>query len=100
MSTTPPASPAAVRHDPGAHRFTLATDAGPAVLAYEPDGDRVVFTHTVVPEPAKGRGVGSALVRGALAEARARGWAVVPRCPFVAAYLDAHPAERDVVAPT
>ena len=64
-----------VRHDPAAHRFTLATEDGDAVLAYEPAGDvdgraRVVFTHTVVPEAAGGQGVGSRLVRAALAQAR------------------------------
>lgn len=87
-----------VRHDPAAHRFTLATEDGDAVLAYEPAGDvdgraRVVFTHTVVPEAAGGQGVGSRLVRAALAQARESGWVVVPQCPFVAAYLDRHPDE-------
>ncbi len=88
----------AVRHDADVHRFTLATDVGEAVLAYEPHGDRVVFAHTVVPEAAEGQGVGTRLVAGALAEARALGWTVVPQCPFVAAYLEAHPADRDVLA--
>ena len=87
-----------VRHDPDGHRFTLATGAGEAVLTYEPHGDRVVFAHTVVPDAAEGQGVGTRLVAGALAAARARGWAVVPQCPFVAAYLESHPDDRDVLA--
>lgn len=98
MSQIPPTGPDAVRHDPGASRFTLTTDAGDAVLAYERRGERVAFTHTVVPEAARGQGVGERLVRGALAEARASGWTVVPECPFVAAYLDGHPADRDLLA--
>ena len=84
-----------VQHDEPGHRFTLATDAGDeAELVYllGPDG-RAVFVHTVVPEAAEGQGVGSRLVRGALAEARRLGWTVVPQCPFVAAYLDRHPED-------
>lgn len=80
-----------VHHDADAHRFTLATDAGDAVLQYTLDGDRATFTHTAVPEKAEGQGVGSRLVRGALDAAREAGWTVVPQCPFVAAYLERHP---------
>lgn len=98
MSQIPPAGPDAVRHDPGASRFTLATEAGDAVLAYERRGERVAFTHTVVPEAARGQGVGERLVRGALAEARAGGWTVVPECPFVAAYVAEHGGYEDVIA--
>ena len=88
-----------VHHDADAHRFTLATDAGDAVLEYDLDGDRATFTHTAVPEAAEGQGVGSRLVRGALDAARDAGWTVVPECPFVAAYLDRHPeAGAGVVA--
>ena len=93
-----------VRHDATAHRFTLATgpaEAGSpdAVLAYEVDGDRVVFAHTVVPDEARGQGAGTRLVEAAVAHARAQRWAVVPKCPFVAAYMAEHPEARDVLAP-
>lgn len=101
MSHAPPAE--SVRHDPAARRFTLATTHGDAVLTYEQAGDvdgraRVVFAHTVVPAEAEGEGVGSRLVRGALAQARESGWAVVPQCPFVAAYLERHPDTGTVLA--
>ena len=85
-----------VQHDAAARHFTLDTDAGPATLTYEMDADgRAVFSHTIVPEAVEGQGVGSRLVRGALAEAREQGWTVVPQCPFVAAYLERHPDEGD-----
>ena len=73
------------------HRFELPTDAGPAVAAYELAGDTIIFTHTVVPPEAEGHGVGSRLIAGALADAKARGLKVVPQCPFVQAYLERHP---------
>ena len=75
------------------YRFELATDAGPAVAAYELDGDTITFTHTVVPPEVEGHGVGGRLIAGALAEVRARGLKVVPLCGFVQAYLERHPEE-------
>ena len=75
----------------GERRYELSTEAGPAVAAYDLDGDTITFTHTVVPPEAEGHGVGSRLIAGALADAKARGLKVVPQCPFVAAYLQKHP---------
>jgi predicted GNAT family acetyltransferase len=37
------------------------------------------------------------LVKTALDHARSLGVNVIPRCPFVAAYLRRHPAEQDLV---
>lgn len=87
-----------VTHDTAAHRFELATDAGPAFAAYTREGDVLTFTHTVVPPEAEGHGVGSRLLAGALAQVRAAGLRVVPRCPFVAAYVERHPEWRDLLA--
>lgn len=72
-------------------RFELQTEAGPAIAAYERHGDVITFTHTAVPEQAEGQGVGSRLVKGALAQVRSEGLRVVPACSFVAAYLQRHP---------
>jgi hypothetical protein len=73
------------------HRFELATDAGPAVAEYVLSGGTITFTHTVVPREAEGKGVGSKLIAGALADVAARGLKVVPQCAFVGAYLKRHP---------
>ena len=42
------------------------------------------------------RGLGTALVTGALDDARARGLRVVPLCPFVDAFMRRHPEYADV----
>jgi uncharacterized protein len=47
---------------------------------------------------ARGRGLASQLVAGALENVRARGLKVVPRCPFVRAYIARHPEYRDLLA--
>lgn len=77
--------------------FTLDTDGGRAVAAYQREGDVIVFTHTVVPARLEGRGVGTRLVRGALDSARDQGLRVVAQCSFVAAYIDKHPEYRTLL---
>ena len=75
----------------GESRFELPTDFGPAIAAYQLDGDTITFTHTIVPEEVEGHGVGSRLIAAALADVRERGLKVVPQCAFVRAYLARHP---------
>ena len=88
-----------VEHDEGRQRFYSRLSEGEAYLSYEQEQDGTLdLQHTVVPEPARGRGVGESLVRAALAHARERGVRIVPSCPFVAAYLTEHPDERGLVA--
>jgi predicted GNAT family acetyltransferase len=58
----------------------------------------MTFTHTEVPAPLRGRGLGSQMMRGVLQDVRAQGLKVVPRCPFVASYIDRHPEFADLLA--
>jgi predicted GNAT family acetyltransferase len=58
--------------------------------AYRERPGLIAFMHTEVDPRFEGRGVGSSLVAGALEDARARGLAVLPFCPFVNAYLERH----------
>lgn len=94
-----PTGDADVVDRPGEHRYELRADGrvvGAAV--YRRLGDRVVFTHTEVPESVGGRGLGSRLVRAALDDVRQQGAHVVPRCPFVAGWIRRHPDYSDLVA--
>ncbi len=59
--------------------------------AYQRSDEDVVFTHTVVDDAFEGRGVGSALARAGLDAAREAGVRVVPRCSFIAGYVERHP---------
>ncbi len=88
----------AVRHEPARKRFVAAVEGGEAEVAYlRPVTGVVAFVHTEVPEEAEGRGVGSALAEAALAWAQAEGLTVQPLCPFVAAYIERHPAYQPLV---
>jgi hypothetical protein len=84
---------------PERHRFELQigdTVAGFAEYRLEPG--RVVFTHTEVDSAFEGQGLGSKLASGALDSVRGRGLAIVPLCPFIAAYVRRHPEYQDLVA--
>jgi len=85
---------------PAARRFeAYVGDSLAGFAEYRLTPGRITFIHTVVDPGHEGRGIGSALVRDALATARARGLAVIPICPFFKAYLGRHPEVADVVLP-
>ena len=67
-------------------------------IRYRLEPGLVVLVHTDVEPSAEGKGVGSRLVGGALADIRRRGLRVVPICPFVADYIRRHPEYADLVA--
>jgi predicted GNAT family acetyltransferase len=96
--TSPQTSPAVHRND-AAHRYEVLQDGHRAGAMYERTGDVITFTHTIVPAALEGQGIGAALVRHALDDARAHGWRVIPVCPFVRAYLARHPEFRDLLVP-
>jgi predicted GNAT family acetyltransferase len=79
-------------------RYELEADGAVAFAAYRMDGRNIVFHHTVVPEALEGRGIGSALVAGALEDVRAQGLKVVPLCPFVRHYIERHRDAQDLLA--
>ena len=87
-----------VRDDAEANRFEAVDESGVVAgfAAYRRYPDRIVFTHTVVDDAFEGRGVGSTLVRAALAAARDEGLRVVPQCPFVRSYIERHPEYADL----
>lgn len=54
----------------------------------------VVYPHTEVDDAFEGRGVGGALARAALDDARERGLPVLATCPFIAGWMGRHPEYR------
>jgi predicted GNAT family acetyltransferase len=86
--------------NPAESRFELETDAGLAVLEYRRSGNRLALIHTEVPPRVRERGLGTRLVEAAFLEAREKGAKVVPRCPFVRAYVQKHPEVAGLVQET
>ena len=93
MSSTP-----GILHNPAARRYELTVDGHLSVCEYEAAGDRMIFTHTLVPPELRGRGIAEKLVRVALAEARAAGRKVVPACSYVAKFIERHAEFADLLA--
>ncbi|HZA75219.1 MAG TPA: GNAT family N-acetyltransferase [Acidimicrobiales bacterium] len=87
-----------VRDAPQQHRYEATVDGALAGFAvYRDDAGVRVFVHTEVFPEFEGRGVGSALARGALDDVRASGGSLVARCPFISGYIERHPDYTDLL---
>ena len=79
-------------------RYIVSVDGVDAGFSMFGEGDGIVtFRHTEVDPSFEGKGLGSALARGALDDVRARGLQVKVLCPFIASYLQRHPEYQDIV---
>ncbi|WP_433508337.1 GNAT family N-acetyltransferase [Pseudonocardia halophobica] len=67
------------------------------MLVYRRKGDRLIFTHTVVQEEHRGKGVATGLVRYALDDARARGLRLTNYCTFVDDFVAVNPEYSDLL---
>jgi len=90
--------PAAVRDNLARSRFELEADGVTVFMNYQLSGRVMSLDHTETPVAARGRGLASRLTEGVLQEMRRRGLKIVPRCPFVRAFVDRHSEYRDLVA--
>jgi predicted GNAT family acetyltransferase len=87
-----------VRHNAERMRYELWVGGVLVGIAnYELDGERVVFPHTEVIPALRGLGYAAGLVRGALDDVRANGRTVVPKCWYVAHFLQRHPEYHELV---
>ncbi len=59
-------------------------------LQYRAHPELIELVHTEIDEEFEGRGLGSQLILFALDDARERGLAVLPFCPFVNDYIQRH----------
>jgi predicted GNAT family acetyltransferase len=88
-----------VRDNSAASRYEAEMDGQLAVITYWRSGQHITFLHTGVPAALEGHGIAGQMARVALDDARAKGLAVIPRCPFIAAYIRRHPEYTDLVPP-
>ena len=85
-----------IKHHPENNRFEIHIDGYIGYIEYQKTADVIDYTHTIVPPELGGRGLGTELVKYALAYARVEHLKVVPTCSFVAALMDKHPVYQDL----
>ena len=76
-----------IRHNVAARRFETTVDDLLARADYQLAGSVMRLYHTEVPQALEGRGIAGALVKTALAHARAAQLKVEPACGYVRAYM-------------
>ncbi|WP_033823345.1 GNAT family N-acetyltransferase [Kitasatospora sp. MBT63] len=94
-----------VTDDPRASRYEIRIGPGAAAGTGEPVGfaeyhlseGELALIHTEVDPVFEGRGLAGRLVRAALDDARRRGLAVLPYCPYVRKWIGRHPDFTDLV---
>ena len=90
-----------VSDNPSAERYEVfADDALAGFTQYRARDGLIAFMHTEVGDAYEGQGVGSALVRFALDDARERSLDVLPFCPFVNRYIERHDEYASLVPGT
>ena len=79
-------------------RYYVSLDGHVAEMTYSRAGESIIIIdHTGVPQALGGRGIGQALVKRAVDDARAEGRRIVPLCPYAKAQIDKHPEWQDVL---
>ncbi len=79
-------------------RYVARVDSHEAEMTYSRLGDTsIIIDHTGVPDALRGQGVGEALVKRGVDDARAEGRTIIPLCPFAKAQIARHPDWQDVL---
>jgi predicted GNAT family acetyltransferase len=87
-----------IADQPDAHRYVITVGGEPVgLLLYRLGENSIAFTHAEIDPDRGGQGLGSVLAAFALDDARVRGLAVLPQCPFLASYVQRHPEYVDLV---
>ena len=86
-----------IRHNVADRRFEAIVGSLLACADYQLTGDVMRLYHTAVPQALEGRGIAGALVKAALAHARAAHLKVEPACGYVRAYMKRHPETHDLL---
>lgn len=88
----------AVADDADAKRYEIRADGKPAgFVTYRLHPGLIELVHTEIDEKFEGHGLGSRLISFALNDARERGLAVLPFCPFANDYIKRHRQYADLV---
>lgn len=89
-----------ITNAPEARRYEARLDGQEEVAGFAEyilTSELIAFVHTEVSPVHEGKGIGSALVRTSLDEARKSGLRVLATCPFYAGWIEHHPEYADLL---
>jgi len=79
-------------------RYVARTAEGPdSEMTFAPVPGGIIVDHTGVPKELEGRGIARVLLDRAIADARALGLFIRPRCSYIVAQFARHPEWRDII---
>ncbi|WDZ75932.1 GNAT family N-acetyltransferase [Ensifer adhaerens] len=83
----------------GSHgRYSTVVEGHTGEMTYSrTSAQLIIVDHTLVPDALRGKGVGQALAKHAIEEARKGGWKIIPLCPFMKSQAMRHPEWQDVI---
>jgi uncharacterized protein len=88
----------AVTDNPAASRYELHAGGELAgIITYRLQGTTISLLHTEIEPAFQGAHLAGHLARFALDDARERGLAVLPFCPYVSSWIKRHPEYADLV---
>ena len=88
-----------VANNEAQQQYEALVDGRLAVAQYTRSENTILFHHTEVPSALRGRGVGGALGRSALDDARDQALIVESQCWFVSAFIRDHPEYLPMMSP-
>jgi predicted GNAT family acetyltransferase len=88
-----------VRDNPSRSRFEIDIDGLVSYAEYTLGEGTITFTHTLVPQALRGRGIATQLVQAGLTAAQAQHRGVIPQCPMFSVYMRRHPETYALLAP-
>jgi predicted GNAT family acetyltransferase len=89
-----------ITDNPAESRYELKVDGKLAGFAiYHLRGEALSITHTEIEPAFQGEHLATHLARFALDDARKRGLAVLPFCPYTTSWIKKHPEYTDLVPP-
>lgn len=86
-----------VTNNETARRFELDEEGHTAFATYRRADNIVTIPHVEAPEALRGKGTAGRLMEGIAALASAKGFKIVPTCPYAVAWFRRHPEAADVL---
>ena len=81
----------------GRYAYRAADGAEAEITFSRVSPTRIIVDHTGVPESMRGQGIGEAMAAHVVEDAREKGIAIIPLCPFFKAMAQRHGDWQDVV---